>query len=43
LETSFIWFKDVYYPNQGREGRIYVDDYMLSKDRVLEKYSDKCN
>lgn len=36
-------FKDVYYPIQGFEGRIYVNDYMLSKDRVLEKYRDKCN
>ena len=36
-------FKDVYYPRQDREGRIYVDDYMLSKDRVLEKYREKCN
>ena len=36
-------FKDVYYPNQKQDGRIWVDDYMLSKDRVLEKYYQKCN
>lgn len=35
-------FKDVYYPNQGREGRVYVDDYLLSKDRAIEKYREKC-
>ena len=42
-DISSYGFKDVYYPKQDREGRVYVDDYMLSKDRVLEKYSDKCN
>jgi hypothetical protein len=36
-------FKDVYYPRQDREGRIYVDDYALSKSRVLEKYQEKCS
>jgi hypothetical protein len=35
-------FKNVYYPKQDREGRVYVDDYMLSQDRVIEKYRDKC-
>lgn len=42
-EIASYGFKDVYYPKQDREGRIYVDDYSLSKDRVLEKYSEKCN
>lgn len=36
-------FKDVHYPKQDRKGRIYVDDYDLSKDRVLEKYCEKCS
>ncbi len=34
--------KDVYYPRVDREGRVYVDDYMLSKTRVIEKYREKC-
>jgi hypothetical protein len=41
-EIGSYGFKNVYYPKQDREGRVYVDDYMLSKDRVLEKYRDKC-
>ena len=42
-DISSYGFTDVYYPKQDREGRVYVDDYMLSKDRVLEKYSERCN
>jgi hypothetical protein len=34
-------FKDVLYSN-GQSGRVYVDDYMLSKDRAIEKFNDKC-
>ena len=34
-------FKDVLYDG-GREGRLYIDDYMLSKDRALEKLREKC-
>jgi hypothetical protein len=34
-------FKDVMYGN-GQSGRIYVDDYALSKDSVVEKYREKC-
>lgn len=34
-------FKDVLYSN-GRNGRLYVDDYMLGKDSVLEKLREKC-
>jgi hypothetical protein len=41
-DISSYGFKDVYYPQKDREGRIYIDDYMLSKDRVLEKYYKKC-
>jgi hypothetical protein len=36
-------FKDVFYPSIGSTGRIYVDDYMLSRSRAIEKYSEKCN
>jgi hypothetical protein len=42
-EIGSYGFKDVYYSKQDRKGRIYVDDYLLSKDRVLEKYRGKCN
>jgi hypothetical protein len=42
-EIGSYGFKNVYYPRQDREGRIYVDDYLLSKDRVIEKYREKCN
>jgi len=41
-ELASYGFKNVLY-NNGQEGRIYVDDYLLSKDRVLEKFKDKCN
>ena len=34
-------FKDILYRG-GQSGRIYVDDYLLSKDRVLEKFNEKC-
>jgi hypothetical protein len=34
-------FKDVCYPGHER-GRVWVDDYLLSKSRALEKYLDKC-
>ena len=42
-ELVSFGFKDVYYPNRKQKGRVWVDDYMLSKNRVLEKYSDKCD
>ncbi|MET0273819.1 MAG: hypothetical protein ABW360_12600, partial [Phenylobacterium sp.] len=35
-------FKDIYYSNVSAEGRVYVDDYMLSRSRVIEKYAEKC-
>jgi len=34
--------KDVCYPTGGR-GRVWVDDYLLSKSSVLEKYLEKCD
>jgi len=36
-------FKDVYYPNRDREGRIWVEDYLLSEDNAIEQYRDHCN
>lgn len=35
--------KDVAYPGQGEKGRVYVDDYWLSKSRATDKYFEKCN
>lgn len=40
-ELDGYGFKDVLYTG-GRDGRVYVDDYLLSKDRALEKLSEKC-
>jgi hypothetical protein len=34
-------FKNVIYSN-GREGRIYVDDYALSGDSALERLKEQC-
>ena len=36
-------FKDVFYPKRNRTGRVYVDDYMLSRSRATEKIRGKCN
>ena len=36
-------FKNVHYPRRSREGRIYVEDYLLSKDEALEKYFEHCD
>jgi hypothetical protein len=41
-EIGSYGFKDVYYPRQDREGRVYVDDYFLSKDNAIEKWAKKC-
>jgi hypothetical protein len=35
-------FKDVCYPGNGN-GRVWVDDYLLSNTSALEKYDEKCN
>ena len=35
-------FKDVFYEPNGLTGRVYVDDYQLSKSSVIEKYTEKC-
>jgi hypothetical protein len=36
-------FKDVFYPLKNQSGRVWVDDYMLSKSRAMEKILEKCN
>ena len=35
--------KDFYNLSRNSKTRLWIDDYMLSKDRALEKISDKCN
>jgi len=40
-DLSGYGMKDVLYDN-GRDGRLYIDDYLLSKDSVLEKLREKC-
>lgn len=41
-ELGSYGFKDVLYSG-GQEGRLYIDDYMLSKDGALEELHDKCS
>lgn len=40
-EFSEYGFKDVLYGG-GQEGRVNVDDFLLSKDTALEKLREKC-
>jgi hypothetical protein len=35
--------KDIYNLTADSETKVWIDDYMLSKDRVLEKYYEKCD
>lgn len=41
-DISGYGFKDVFYPDSGSSGRVYVDDYMLSRSSAIEKISKKC-
>lgn len=41
-DISGYGFKDVFYPDSGSSGRVYVDDYMLSRSSAIEKFSEKC-
>ena len=40
-ELGTYGFKDVLYDG-GQEGRVYIDDYLLSKDSATEKIREKC-
>lgn len=40
-EIRSYGFKNIIYSN-GREGRIYVDDYALSRDSALERLQEQC-
>ena len=35
-------FKNVRYPRRSREGRVYVEDYLLSEDGVIKAWRDHC-
>jgi hypothetical protein len=41
-ELKSYGLKDVFYPDSGGSGRVYVDDFMLSRDRAIEKLREKC-
>ncbi len=36
-------FKDVYYSKPGADGRVYVDDYLLSQSSVVDQFRQKCD
>lgn len=36
-------FKDIYDTTAGRETRVYVEDYFMSEDDVIEEYQDQCD
>jgi hypothetical protein len=42
-KLSSYGFKDVYFVNARSNGRVWVDDYLLSRDSAAEKYRDKCD
>ncbi len=41
-EIRSYGFKNVFYPDSGATGRVYVDDYMLSRSTAVEKIREKC-
>ena len=42
-DLNTFGMKDLYNLNSNSETKVWIDDYMLSKDSVLEKYYEKCN
>lgn len=41
-ELNSYGFKNVYNLGKDREMRVWIDDYMLSKQRVIDKINSKC-
>jgi hypothetical protein len=41
-EIGSYGFKTVFYLEKDREGRVYVEDYDLSKSDALGKLAEKC-
>lgn len=35
--------KDVAYPQQGVEGRVWVEDYGLTQDSAMDTWNDQCH
>lgn len=42
-EYESFGMKDIYNITQDSETKVWVDNYWLSKDRVVERYFEKCN
>lgn len=42
-DISSYGMKDVYFPKQDREGRVWVEDFLLSEDSAIEQYRDQCD
>lgn len=41
-EIRGFGFKDLLYGN-GQQGKVWVDNYLMSKDSVVEKFKEKCD
>lgn len=41
-EINSYGMKDLFILNRDRDTRLWIDDYMLSRRRVVEKLRDKC-
>jgi hypothetical protein len=41
-ELRSYGYRDVFYPQSGRNGRVYVDNYMLSRTSAAEAMQRKC-
>ncbi len=42
-EIGSYGMKTVYYPKRDREGRVWVEDFLLSESSAIEQYHDHCN
>lgn len=41
-DISRYGMKNVDYPQRGRTGRVWVEDYLLSEDDAVEQYQENC-
>ena len=42
-EIKTYGLKDVFYPDQNSSGKVYVDDFALTKSIAIEKLNEKCH
>lgn len=42
-ELNAFGMKDFYLYNRDESTRLWIDDFMLSRDRVIEKLASKCS